>query len=178
MRARMVSVAALLLASCDQSQPMQNSNYRLLIPSQTQNAPAPPKPPAPHPRMNPKSPQAAEELVRQFAALLNAGKLDDAYALVGQGAPPRDQFIEAFAQYGALNVRAGASGGQEGAAGSIYMKVPLIVSGQLDGKPVIRRADAVLRRINDVPGSTEAQRRWHIERIDWADTGSLAGGSG
>jgi hypothetical protein len=25
----------------------------------------------------------------------------------------------------------------------------------------------VLRRVNDVPGSTEAQRRWHIERIDW-----------
>jgi hypothetical protein len=26
----------------------------------------------------------------------------------------------------------------------------------------------VLRRVNDVPGSTEAQRRWHIERIDWS----------
>jgi hypothetical protein len=24
----------------------------------------------------------------------------------------------------------------------------------------------ILRRVNDVPGSTEAQRRWHIERID------------
>jgi hypothetical protein len=21
--------------------------------------------------------------------------------------------------------------------------------------------------VNDVPGSTEAQRHWHIERIDW-----------
>ena len=177
MRARMVTVAALLLASCDQSQPMQNSNYRVLIPSRTQNAPAPPKPPAAHPTVDPKSPQAAAELVRHFAALLNAAKFDDAYSLIGQGAPPRDQFIEAFAQYAGLNVRAGASGDQEGAAGSIYMKVPLIVSGQLNGKPVIRRADAVLRRINDVPGSTEAQRRWHIERIDWADTGSLAGGN-
>ena len=25
----------------------------------------------------------------------------------------------------------------------------------------------ILRRVNDVPGSTEAQRRWHIERIEW-----------
>jgi hypothetical protein len=25
----------------------------------------------------------------------------------------------------------------------------------------------ILRRVNDVPGSTEPQRRWHIERIDW-----------
>jgi hypothetical protein len=24
-----------------------------------------------------------------------------------------------------------------------------------------------LRRVNDVPGSTGEQRRWHIERIDW-----------
>jgi hypothetical protein len=24
----------------------------------------------------------------------------------------------------------------------------------------------ILRRVNDVPGSTEAQRRWHIERIE------------
>jgi len=30
----------------------------------------------------------------------------------------------------------------------------------------------VLRRVNDVPGSTAAQRRWRIERIE------LAGSSG
>jgi hypothetical protein len=30
-----------------------------------------------------------------------------------------------------------------------------------------RTATVTVRRVNDVPGSTEAQRRWHIERIDW-----------
>ena len=35
-----------------------------------------------------------------------------------------------------------------------------------------RPADIILRRVNDVPGSTEAQRRWHIERIEWK-TGRL-----
>jgi hypothetical protein len=30
--------------------------------------------------------------------------------------------------------------------------------------------EVVVRRVNDVPGSTEAQRRWHIERIDVAMT--------
>ena len=34
-------------------------------------------------------------------------------------------------------------------------------------KSVERHATAVVRRVNDVPGSTEEQRRWHIERIDW-----------
>jgi hypothetical protein len=32
---------------------------------------------------------------------------------------------------------------------------------------VSRSGKAILRRVNDVPGSTEAQRHWHIERIDW-----------
>jgi hypothetical protein len=27
-------------------------------------------------------------------------------------------------------------------------------------------AKMILRRVNDVPGSTEAQRRWHIERVE------------
>jgi hypothetical protein len=41
------------------------------------------------------------------------------------------------------------------------------VTGDLDGKHTTRSATAIVRRVNDVPGSTEAQRRWHIERIDW-----------
>ena len=28
-------------------------------------------------------------------------------------------------------------------------------------------ATIMLRRVNDVDGSTQAQRRWHIERIEW-----------
>ena len=32
--------------------------------------------------------------------------------------------------------------------------------------PYRKRQWIILRRVNDVPGSTEAQRHWHIERID------------
>ena len=117
--------------------------------------------------IDPKSSQAAEELVRGFARLLNEGKLDEAYMLLGPGAPPRAAFDRDFARFPARSVRVGRAGGQEGAAGSIYMSVPLTVSGTADGKRVTRSADVVVRRVNDVPGSTEAQRRWHIERIDW-----------
>ena len=57
----------------------------------------------------------------------------------------------------------------EGAAGSIYVTIPVIFYGDAKpGEPFRRPADVILRRVNDVPGSTEAQRRWRIERIDWA----------
>jgi hypothetical protein len=34
-----------------------------------------------------------------------------------------------------------------------------------DGQPFHDKLTVTLRRVNDVPGSTEAQRRWRIERI-------------
>jgi hypothetical protein len=59
----------------------------------------------------------------------------------------------------------------EGAAGSIYVTIPAVFYGDgKDRQPFRKSADVILRRVNDVPGSTEEQRRWHIERIDWAKT--------
>jgi hypothetical protein len=54
----------------------------------------------------------------------------------------------------------------EGAAGSSYVAVPVRLHGRMkDGTPFRRRVEVTLRRVNDVPGSTEAQRRWHIRAI-------------
>jgi hypothetical protein len=119
------------------------------------------------PTVDPKSPEAAELLVTSFASLLNQGKLAEAYMLLGPGAPPRSDFDAHFSGYSHLKVTSGKAGQPEGAAGSIYIEVPLTISGTLKGKRVDRSASAVLRRVNDVPGSTEEQRHWHIERIDW-----------
>jgi hypothetical protein len=45
--------------------------------------------------------------------------------------------------------------------------VPAIFYGKTKAAAAFRRAaDVILRRVNDVPGSTEAQRRWHVERIE------------
>jgi hypothetical protein len=88
--------------------------------------------------------------------------------LLGEGAPSRAEFDRRFTALSGLEVSVGPAGDQEGAAGSIYLSVPLHVSGRLDGKRVVRSAMAIVRRVNDVPGSTQAQRRWHIERIDFA----------
>jgi len=49
---------------------------------------------------------------------------------------------------------------------AIYTTVPVIFY----RKGFSRHADIVLRRVNDVPGSTASQRRWHIERIEWKDS--------
>lgn len=125
------------------------------------------QPTAKEPTIDPKSTEAAEELVKRFAALLNSGKFDEAYMLLGPGAPPRPQFDRDFSRYSDLQVSLGTPGDQEGAAGSIYLSVPLRVSGTANGKRLNRSATAILRRVNDVPGSTEAQRHWHIERIGW-----------
>lgn len=126
-------------------------------------------PPRPRPTIDPKSNEAAEQLVEGFVRLLNAGRFNDAYMLLGPNAPARPQFDERFKGYSNLRISSGAAGLQDGAAGSIYVSVPLKISGRLRGQQVEKDATAVLRRVNDVPGSTEAQRRWHIERIDWKD---------
>lgn len=123
--------------------------------------------PRARPTIDPRSNEAAEELVEGFVRLLNAGRLNDAYMLLGASAPSRSQFDDEFKRFSDLHASSGAAGLQEGAAGSIYVSVPMTISGTANNERVSRSAAAVLRRVNDVPGSSEEQRRWHIERIDW-----------
>jgi hypothetical protein len=170
-----------LLSAC--SQPARQSKEAAVSNNAVEPAPAPPAmapavnepeptpqaaPEAQRPTIDPKSSEAAETLVRGFIGLLNQGKLNEAYMLLGSAAPPRSQFDQHFKSLSALHVTMRKAGDQEGAAGSIYLSVPMTVSGTVDGKTVSRPATAILRRVNDVPGSTDAQRRWHIERIDWS----------
>jgi hypothetical protein len=111
--------------------------------------------------------EAAVQLVQRFADLLNGHKFAEAYMLLGPNSPPRNEFEGTWQQIDLLHVKVGTPGGQEGAAGSIYVSVPLIVTGVAHGEGFHQSRTAILRRVNDVPGSTEAQRHWHIERIDW-----------
>lgn len=167
---------ALALASCGpRREPQQQPN--------NESAPVLPAPSAPSTVANnvapaapeiavidPKSTQAASDLVDRFVELLDRRRFDEAYMLLGPNAPPRADFDRQFARYSDLKVAAGAAGEQEAAAGSIYLSVPITVSGNLAGNSVTRSATAIVRRVNDVPGSTEAQRHWHIERVEWANT--------
>ena len=119
------------------------------------------------PAIDPSSTEAATDVVRAFIALLNGGKFDEAYMLLGADAPSRNEFNSHFERFRNLHVSMGSPGTQEGAAGSIYLSVPMTIEGTVSHEHSSKSAVAQLRRVNDVPGSTEAQRHWHIERIEW-----------
>lgn len=87
--------------------------------------------------------------------------------LLGARGPERSKFDQWFAPYSNLDAAVGEAGDEEGAAGSVYVSVPLTIHGELGDREVRRSATIILRRVNDIPGSTEAERHWHIERIGW-----------
>lgn len=82
----------------------------------------------------------------------------------GQGSGMRQaEFAASNAEYTKLQARVDIPKPSEGAAGSIYIEVPVTLSGTMkDGSPFEMTGSVQLRRVNDVPGSTPVDRRWHI----------------
>lgn len=185
MKAKVGSVvgAVAALAACGQqaeapqAQPTEISNDSIAIanqgsgqaPSTTATAEKPttslPEPKGP---IDPKSVEAAGQVVQNFGALIEQKRWTEANRLWGN-ASLAAKFQSQLNANRENHLEVGNLGEPEGAAGSIYVTMPVIFYGdQADGQPFRRPADVILRRVNDVPGSTDAQRRWHIERIDWA----------
>lgn len=115
--------------------------------------------------IDPKSAEAAGQVVQKFAALIEQQRYAEA-AKLWSGPQGRKAFDRAFGDASEVHMQIGKPGRPEGAAGSIYVEVSIVLYGNRSGKPFSSAGTAVLRRINDVPGSSEDQRRWHIERID------------
>jgi hypothetical protein len=118
----------------------------------------------------PNSAQAAANLVQTYYALLESGRYGDAWKLwsgTGEaGGMSREAFAASFARYAEYRAQIGAPGEIEGAAGSLYVEVPVIVYGRTkSGEAVHMSGTVTLRRVNDVPGSTADQRQWHITAI-------------
>ena len=61
------------------------------------------------------------------------------------------------AKYPGRAIEMGEPGAMEGAAGSIYIEIPATAA----GSPPLA-GTVVLRRVNNVDGSTAEQRRWHV----------------
>ena len=77
------------------------------------------------------------------------------------------RFAAAYDKYATIHSEVGRPTDMEGAAGSSYITVPFRLYGTLrSGGPFNLVGSLTLRRVNDVPGSTEAQRHWHIEKSD------------
>lgn len=116
----------------------------------------------------PRSAQGAADVLQVYFALIGEKKYAQAWALWGRGGEAsglsRDAFAASFDKYHQYNGLVGAPGRIEGAAGSLYVEVPVQVYGRLKtGEEVHMYGPMRLRRVNDVPGSTPEQRLWRID---------------
>jgi hypothetical protein len=116
--------------------------------------------------IDPKTTDAAGQVVQSFGALIEQKRWGEAEALWDDAGAAR-AFTVSLKKNRETHLEIGKPGDPDGAAGSIYVTVPIILYGKnAAGSDFRRGADATLRRVNDVPGSTPAQRRWHFERVD------------
>lgn len=118
----------------------------------------------------PESPQGAASVLERYVAAVAKRDYAAAWRLWGQDAPGRPPSAEAladgFAGYDSYNVLIGRPGSPEGAAGSVYVRVPMQVYARLkDGREVHRLGSATLRRVNDVPGASPEQRAWRLHEV-------------
>lgn len=121
--------------------------------------------------IDPKSTEGAGQVMQLFGGLLEQRRFAEAYRLwsdAGRASGLTEaQFVAAHDKYAEIHSQVGRPGQPEGAAGSVYVDVPFRLYGKLTSGGAFNLVGTVtLRRVNDVPGSTEEQRRWHISRSD------------
>jgi hypothetical protein len=121
--------------------------------------------------IDPKSAEGAGQVMQRFGGLLEQRKFAEAYQLWSDNGRASGmseaQFVAAYDKYAEIHSEVGKPADSEGAAGSIYIDVPFRLYGKLEGGAAFNQVGtATLRRVNDVPGATEEQRRWHITKID------------
>lgn len=113
------------------------------------------------PSQAPGSARGAAKVVESYYAYVESGKLEAAQRLRVDGVP---EDVKPFATLGA---EVGAPGPVEGAAGSLYVRVPVALYGRYVTGGAYRRAGEVtLRRANDVPGASAQETPWRIVRIE------------
>ncbi|SFG17023.1 hypothetical protein SAMN05518801_10922 [Novosphingobium sp. CF614] len=103
-----------------------------------------------------------ERLLRYYTNAIRVGDWVDAakaWSLDAQMTPEKLQ-VE-FGGQASPKIAVG-KGDTEGAAGSLYYEAPIVVD-FADGR-LSKRGTIVLRRVNDVPGASEEQLNWRIER--------------
>jgi membrane-bound inhibitor of C-type lysozyme len=107
------------------------------------------------------SAQAAATVVETYYGLLETGRVAEAAKLRSDGRP---EDLKPFAR---LHAQIGAPGRVEGAAGSLFVEVPVVLYGRYaTGAEYHASGKVMLRRVNDVPGATPEQLKWRIEKIE------------
>lgn len=102
-----------------------------------------------------------DRVLRFYANAIQTGRWDAAAAAWSKDAEVSPDTLRE--RYGASKTRlAIGKGDVEGAAGTLYYEAPITAQGA-DGESA-ERGTIVLRRANDVPGASEEQLNWRIER--------------
>lgn len=105
--------------------------------------------------------QAAARVVETYFALVESGRSAEAAKL------RRDGQVYDVRPFARLNALIGGPQRVEGAAGSLYVDVPVVLYGRYAaGGEYHASGKATLRRANDTPGATAEQREWRIENIE------------
>ena len=122
-------------------------------------AAADPVPPTP---AGERSVDAAVQIVRDYYAAIQRRDYRTAHAL-WSGGNDLAAFRRGYARTARVTVRPIPPFDAEGGAGSIYAEIRVKVDAVLkSGQHQHFAGSYTLRRVNDIDGSTAAQRRWHI----------------
>ena len=119
---------------------------------------------APSPVAPPSTARDPAKVLIAWAKAMSLKQWDSAYLYweakgLGTGLTPM-QFAAKWGQLGNPEFEI-HPGKYEGAAGSSYYTAPVVL---IDGQRR-ERGEVVLRRVNDVPGASPEQLRWHIESM-------------
>lgn len=115
--------------------------------------------------------QGAANVVQTYYAFIESGRYADAWRLWDAGgeaaAATADAFAKRFAGFREYHAQVGAPERIEGAAGSLYVTIPVQAYGVLaDGKTFNSLGKVKLRRSNNVPGASAEQRQWRIIGVE------------
>ncbi|MXO58184.1 hypothetical protein GRI89_01315 [Altererythrobacter salegens] len=178
------AVAVLALVACSEQEPPTPAETATATP-----APAPTGSPTPAaaggegeaalaPPLVPeaeKGEKGARNVLLTWARALENHQFAEAYAQFGPDGPPDGLSPPAYAaQFGRCRkiTVAMPTGTMEGAAGSQYYTAPTTLTCELvTGTSEQWKGDVILRRINDIPGATPEQLRWHIESAEVTPSG-------
>ena len=116
------------------------------------------------------TPEAAADRIREYYRAIAEHRYRDAYAMWGQrGRASRQSFTgfqRGFEHTVSVEVDVGTPGPVEGAAGSRYVEVPVLVNTRrTDGSRESFAGTYTLRR-SVVDGATPEQREWHIDSAE------------
>jgi len=110
------------------------------------------------------------QIIRRYYAAIDSGNYAVAYELWGQrgqaSGQTREQFAAGFAQTARVRATVGDSVRVEGAAGSQYATVPVVIEAALRSGERQRFTGTYTLRRAMVDGATAEQRQWHIYKAE------------